>query len=146
MHNLTVICRHTDTNLSRDLAERICERSIYGKIAVITDKPPALLAATKKRLAGLIRGLQRERACTLNASKISELTQQIAWTQRLSFTAKEPGDFLEANVTFGTADSFARVPPLCSTLYVTHKLDKEKLYMLTGWMPKGSAVVIYENG
>lgn len=146
MHNLTVIYRHTHTNLSRDLAERICERGIYGKIAVITDKPAGLLSATKKQLAGLLRGLQRERASTLDAARISDLNQQIAWAQRLSFTAKVPGDFLEANVTFATADSFARVPPLCSTLYVTHRLDKEKLYMLTGWMPKGSAVIIYGNG
>jgi hypothetical protein len=146
MHNLTVIYRHTCTNLSRDLAERICEHSISGKIAVITDKPTSLLSATKKQLAGLIRRLQRERASTLNSAKISDLNQQIVWAQRLSFTAKEPGDFLEATVTFGTVDSFARVPPLCSTLYVTHTLDKEKLYMLTGWMPKGSAVIIYGNG
>jgi len=119
------------------------ERSIYGKIVVITDKPAALLAATRKQLLKLTRRLERERASTLNAAKMSELTQQIDWMQRLSFSAKTTGDFLEANVTFGTADSFMRVPPLCSTLYVMHALDKEKLYMLTGWMPKGGRVFIY---
>ncbi|HJQ09074.1 MAG TPA: hypothetical protein VJ836_06355 [Candidatus Saccharimonadales bacterium] len=145
MHSLTVIRRYTRTNLSKELAKEICERGIYGKVVVVTDKPAALLSVTKKQMARLARRLQRERSSTLNAVKISELTQQIAWMQSLSFSAKEPEELLESSVTFGTADTFTRIPPLCSTVYVTYKFDTLKLHMLTSWMQEGGRVIIYER-
>jgi hypothetical protein len=118
---------------------------MYGKIAIVTDKPIPMLSATKKQVIQLIRRLQHERSSTLDSRRVSELTQDIGWMQSLKFSAKVPVDLLDADVTYGTADNFARFPPICSTVYVTGKFEKEKLYMLTSWISKGGRVVMYEQ-
>ncbi len=146
MHNLIVIRKSTRTSLSRELAEQILERCVYGKIAIVADKPASMLSSTKKQVAQLIRRLQRERSSTLDSRKISELTQDIAWMQSLRFSSKVPRDLLDADVTYGVVDDFARFPPICSTIYITNKPEKEKLYMLTSWVNRGGRVIIYERG
>lgn len=145
MHQLSVLYRSPRDSLSRDLAEEIREQGIFGKIAVVTDKPIVLLSATRKQWLKLIRRTHRDRSSTLNAMKVTMLTQQISWMQSLRFTATAPTDLLEANITFATAEDFVRVPPVCRTIYVTYGFEKEKLQMLTSWMPKGGLVVVYEQ-
>jgi hypothetical protein len=145
MHQLSVLYRSPRGSLSRDLAEEIQERGIFGKIAVVTDKPIVLLSATRKQWLKLTRRTRRDRSSTLNTTKVAVLTQQIAWMQTLRFTATAPTDLLEANVTFATAEDFVRIPPVCRTVYITYSFEKEKLHMLTSWMSKGSLVVVYEQ-
>ncbi|HEU4914908.1 MAG TPA: hypothetical protein VFT16_05950 [Candidatus Saccharimonadales bacterium] len=143
MYQLSVLYRSPRGSLSRDIADEILERGLYGKIAVVTDKPVALLSATKKQWLKLARQAQRDRSSTLDASKVSALTQQIAWMQSLRFSATTPDDLLEAGVTFASAKDFVHVPPVCRTIYVTYEFEIEKLHILTSWMPRGGLVVIY---
>jgi hypothetical protein len=63
--------------------------------------------------------------------------------QTTRFSAKPPNDLLEADITFATAEDFVKFPPTCPTVYVTYRFDREKVHMLTSWMPKGGKVVIY---
>lgn len=144
MHGLLVEHRYPSGNLSVELARELRELSLQGKAAVVTDKPAALLSSTKKQWAKLTRRAQRDRSSTLNAITVAELTQQIAGMQALIFSAKQPNDLLEADITFATAEDFVRFPPICPIVFVTYKFDKEKLYMLTSWLPKGGKVIIYE--
>jgi hypothetical protein len=130
--------------LSRNLALHICSHSQDGKIAVVTDKPETLLPAVRKQWLKLLRQTQNERAGALNPTRVDMLTQQILWMQGLSFTCKLPDDLLEADVTFATADDFVRTPPICRCVYVACGFEREKLHMLTAWMPRNSSVVIYE--
>lgn len=143
MHELKILYHSPRGSLSRDLAEQICEGSMQGKAAIVTNRPIVLLSATRKQWLKLIRRAQRERSSTLNTLKIASLTQQIAWMQSLRFTAIPPDDLLEADLTFATAEDFVRIPPVCRTIYVTYGFEKEKLHMLTSWMPKGGLVVMY---
>jgi len=131
-------------SLSRNLALHICSHSQNGKIAVATDKPETLLPAVRKQWLKLLRQVQNERAGVLNPTRVDMLTQQILWMQGLSFTYTLPDDLLEADVTFATADDFVRTPPICRCVYVTYGFEREKLHMLTAWMPRNSSVVIYE--
>jgi UDP-3-O-[3-hydroxymyristoyl] glucosamine N-acyltransferase len=137
MHNLSKV-------LSKELAERLYDTSHYGKAVVVTDKPAALLAATRKQWVIQTRKLQHQRASTLDAIKIHEANRQISWRQMLRFSAKPPEDALGAAVTFGTAETFVKFPPMCRTMYITYQFSKEQLYMLTSWMPKGGIVIFYE--
>lgn len=145
MHGL-FIEKHSlhDHPLSWHLARHICSHGPQGKIAVVTDKPEPLLAATRKQWLKLIRQTQNERSGTINPRRADILTEQILWMQSLSFTSKAPDDILEADITFATADDFVRVPPVCRCVYVTYTFEREKLHMLTSWMPRNSLVVIYE--
>ena len=145
MHGLFVE-KHSleDKPLSYHLARHICAHGPQGKIAVVTDKSEALLSATRKQWSRLLRHTQNERSGTLNPTRIDTLTGQILWMQGLTFTSKAPDDFLEADVTFATANDFVRVPPVCRCIYITYAFEREKLHMLTAWMTRNSLVVIYE--
>jgi hypothetical protein len=145
MHGLLVEKHSLQSKpVSRCLAQYIRRHGPQGKIAIVTDKPEALLAATRKQWLKLIRQVKNERSSTLITARVDLLTQQIAWMQSLSFTSKAPDDQLEADITFATADDFVRVPPVCRIVYITYTFEREKLHMLTSWMPRNSLVVIYE--
>lgn len=130
--------------LSWHLAHHICSHGPLGRIVVVADKPDALLAATRRQWLKLLHQAQNERSGTLNAGRADLLTGQILWMQSLSFTSKAPEDVLEADITFATADDFVRIPPVCRCVYVTYTFEREKLHMLTAWMPRNSLAVIYE--
>lgn len=129
--------------LSRDLAAQLYKTSSLGKIAIVTKSPPALLAATRKQWLRLIRKLQRERSSTLNTLRKEQLEIQLEWMRQLRFTAKPPEDMLEAGITFATADDFVRTPPNCRMVYITYGFEREKLHLLTSWMPRNGVVVIH---
>ncbi|HET8670669.1 MAG TPA: hypothetical protein VFM05_08615 [Candidatus Saccharimonadales bacterium] len=145
MHGIFVE-KHTlhGRSLSWQLARHICSHGQQGKIAVVADKPDALLAATRRQWLKLLRQAQNERSGTLNAARADLLTGQILRMQGVSFTSKAPDDVLEADITFAVADDFVRIPPVCRCVYVTYTFEREKLHMLTAWMPRNSLVVIYE--
>lgn len=114
--------------LSRRLACHMSSRGSQGKVAVVTDKSKVLLSTTCKQWSKLLRQTQNERSSTLNPVRINMHTGQILWMQGLSFTSKEPDDLFEADITFATDDDF----------------EREKVHILTTWMPRNSSVVIHE--
>lgn len=129
--------------LSRQLAEHIAAHGPQGKVAVVTDKPVTLLASTRKHWLRLIRLTENERSSTLTPTRKEQLEIQLEWMRQLTFTAKTPEDLLEADITFATADDFLRNPPDCRVVYVTYRFEREKLHMLTSWMPRNGVVVMY---
>lgn len=143
MHDLCIEYRSPSGSLPRDLARQLSGRLMGGKVAIVAENPVALLAATRKQWAELTRRAQRDRSATLNALTVADLTQRISWMQTTKFSASPPDDLLEADFTFATAEDFVRFPPVCPIVYVTYGFEKEKLHMLTSWMPRGGKVVIY---
>jgi len=129
--------------LSQQLAEHIAAHDSQGKVAVVTDRPVILLASTRKYWMRLIRLTENERSSTLNAARKEQLEIQLTWMRQLSFTAKPPGDLLEADITFATADNFVCNPPDCRMIYITYDFEREKLHMLTSWMPRNGVAVLY---
>lgn len=106
------------THLAQDI-ERVIG---FGKVAVIADAPSELLTKTKEAW----QSLKNERTVS-----------------PIRFSAVAPTDLLNADVTFATVDAFSRIPPMCQHIFVTCPVTKQKLHMITSWMPKGSTVIIY---
>lgn len=129
--------------LSQQLAEHIVSHGTQGKIVVVTNRPITLLASVRKQRLRLIRLTECERSSTLNPTRKEHLEVQLEWMRQLRFTAKAPEGMLEADVTFATADDFVRTPPDCRIVYITYTFEREKLHMLTSWMPRNGVVVIY---
>jgi hypothetical protein len=129
--------------LSQQLAEHIAAHGPQGKVAVVADKPVTLLASVRKQWLRLIRLTEKERSSTLNSVRKEKLEIHLEWMRQLSFSAKAPEGMLEADITFTTADDFVRNPPDCRTIYITYSFEREKLHMLTSWMPRNGVVVIY---
>lgn len=132
-----------EKGLSWQLAQHIAVHSSQGKAVVVADRPVTLLASTRKQWLRLIRLTERERSSTLNAVRKEQLEIHLEWMRQLRFTAKAPEDMLEADITFATADDFVRNPPDCRVVYITYSFEREKLHMLTSWMPRNGVVVIY---
>lgn len=129
--------------LSRDLARHMQDRYVYGKIAVATNNPVALLSSVRKQWLRLIRLAERERASMLDRERKHEIDQVIGQMQSISFTAQDPADDPVASVSFATVQQFRLLPPICATLYVIDHVEKVNIHMLTSWMPRSGVVVIY---
>lgn len=144
MHGLLIErCALEGGSLSRQLAVHIAAHVQQGKIAVVTNKPAALLSSTRKQWLRLIRLTERERSSTLNAARKEQLEMQLERMRQLKFTTKAPEDMLEADITFATADDFVHTPPDCRIVYIAYDFEREKLHMLTSWMPRNGIVVMY---
>ncbi len=145
MHGLCIERRSLNGHgsLSWDLAHHMFARAQCGKIAIVTDKPKELLSATRKQWMRIYRQGLNEQASSLNTPRILELIHILSHMQAMTFSAKSPDDLLEADVTFATADDFVRIPPVCPTVYVTYACGREKLHMLTSWLPRNALVVLY---
>lgn len=128
--------------LSRDLVEHIAGYSLPGKIVVVTDKPQSLLSSAHKQWLNLIRKIEVERARTLDAERIHDLSNQLRWMNGLRFTAKPPADFLESDITFATAEHLVLHAPDCVNIYFTCDIPREMLHIITSWMPRRGLVVI----
>lgn len=129
--------------ISRDLANDSRTRLEQGSIVIVAAHPSSMLASVKKQWRRSIRKLHIERARTLNPQKIHDLNNQILTMEWATFNAKPPTDILEADITFATADELIHFAPICKTVYVTYSFPKEKLHMLTSWMPRDGKVIIY---
>ena len=127
--------------LSQQLAECIATHGSQGKVVVLTNKPVILLASVRKHWFRLIRLAENKRSSTLNVRK-EQIEMQLEWMHQLKFTAKPPEELLEADITFATADDFVRNPPDCRMIYVTYSFEREKLHILTSWMPRNGVVVM----
>ncbi|HUC90111.1 MAG TPA: hypothetical protein VMR45_04890 [Patescibacteria group bacterium] len=145
MHGLYIEKRSIDgkTFLSWDLAHHIFSRGAQYKIVVVTEGPAGIMAATRKQWLKLVRQVKHERSGTLNASKIMELSGQILWMEKLSFTCREPKDGLDADVTFAAAGALLQLPLVCSSIYLTQSYDEVIVQRLTSCMTEEGVVVVY---
>jgi hypothetical protein len=128
--------------LSGDLAVHIQHRYKDGKIAIVTDKPTALMSATCKQWQKIIRHVARERSSMLNPRK-AELDEELARLKQVTFTAKLPIYDPQADVSFAAVEQFLKAPPICCTLYIACGIERHELYLVTSWMPPGGLVVSY---
>lgn len=127
---------------AKDLARHLYTRMSCGKVVIVTDKPVILLSALRKQWLKLARKVQKERASTLNATKIFELTNITARMHGLVFTTRwSPEDYV-ADVYIATLDQVLSWTPDCRTMYLASKVTTEQAHLATAWMPKGSLVVL----
>lgn len=128
---------------SADLARHLLSRQHLGKTVVICDKPVIDLSVTRKYWLKLSRALQKERASTLNAEKILQLTYDITHMQHMEFVAKSYREEPSADVFFVTPDQLDRLPANCFSLYVLTATDSNLLTQAVQQLPNYSLVVDY---
>jgi hypothetical protein len=114
----------------------------YGKVVIVADKPLGIISQLRKQWLKLARKVQKERASTLNAVRIKELSGIVSHMQNLDFTMHYPPDDYPGDVYIATVEEILRWPPVCRTMYVVCNVEREKLYLITAWMPRESLVVI----
>lgn len=127
---------------TKDLARHLYTRMYYGKVVIVADKPSSVISALRKQWLKLARKVQKERASTINATRVKELSGIISYMHSLDFTTHYPPDDYPGDVYIATVDEVLRWPPQCRTMYVTFEIGLEKQHMITAWMPPGSLIVI----
>jgi len=146
MHQLYIEERSQSGNgISGDLAKHLYGRLLCGKVAVVCDNPRIFMSAARKQWLKVCRQVQRERASTLDATKVLELVSILGRMQTLKFSSRPPSEELETDVSFATVEQLLTWAPTCRTLYVTCNVTTEQLHLITAWMPKGGAVVRYRE-
>jgi len=133
----------TNSSVSADIAQHLKSRLTQGKVCVVTDKPKDLMPAVKKQWFKMIRKVQRQRAATLKATEILEYTQQIAHMQRMRFVANAPDDMIGVDVGFAVPAQVLGYAPDCQTMYITCRVARDKLHLMTAMMPPTGIVVVY---
>lgn len=131
------------TSLSQDLVQHILSRGAHGAVVVATNTPHELISTTGKQWKALIRLVERERASTLNRTRITELSSQIDWMEDLTFTVKLAESPSDNSVTFTRPSILIAKPPICSTLYLLEPINNEEFYLITSWLPRKAVVVLY---
>ena len=129
---------------AKDLARHLYSRMFCGKAVIVADRPDELLPSLRKQWQKLTRRVQQERSRAIDAVRIGALSTFIAHMQSLQFTTAWPPDYKEANVYIVTAEQLLQWAPEYRTMYVTCKIKREQLQLITAWMSKGSLVVICE--
>lgn len=129
--------------LSKVLARDIFERLSRGNIAVVTDKPVALLSAVRKQWLRFVGQARRAQSSTLDRDKRLRATHELIRLQNTVFTAANPASDPIANVYFAAVEQFLLAPPMCPTLVIAGRVERHELYMLSSWMSRGSLVITY---
>lgn len=127
---------------TKDLARHLYTRMYYGKVVIVANKPLSVISPLRKQWLKLARKVQKERASTINATRIKELSGIVGYMHGLCFTVHYTPDDYPGDVYIATVDQILQWPPQCRTMYVTCEVELEKLHMITAWMPPGSLVVI----
>lgn len=134
-------CRLDGHRFARHLAYSLAERLPYGKVVVVADQPDSAMHAVERQWRKLKSRATPESGAAHHMAEDCELPIP----HSVAFSAKLPEDFLlTADVTFATASDLLLKAPECRTMYITYDFSKEKLHLITSWMPRGGVVIIYE--
>jgi hypothetical protein len=104
-----------------------------------------MLSAVTKQWYKIVRQVEHERASTLTATRIQELTYGLANMQRTRFKTVFEEPLQDAEVFFLTPDVLTTIPELCHTLYLTQDIDNKALEKLEAKMPLNSLLVVYRT-
>jgi hypothetical protein len=131
--------------LSHDIAHHLYVRQLQGRAVVIAEEPFLLLRVVRKQWLKLARLVQRERARTLDAVRIAELTRENQVMNEHQFVTASPIEVPNADVYFLSAAQIDEVLPDCHTIYITCSLDAATVELLKDRLLKGGLLVLYKK-
>lgn len=127
-----------------NIARHIQEYQVYGRVAVVSDKPHELLDEIKKAWSELEQETRDEIATTANQKRKTRLINLLAYMPECSFTDRPSIEDSFEKVQVATIEQFIEWPPQCQTMFVTCHVETSQLYRATGWMPGYGLVITYQ--
>jgi hypothetical protein len=131
--------------LSHDIAHHLYVRQLQGSAVVIAEEPFLLLRVVRKQWLKLTKLVQRERARTLDAVRIAELTRETQVMNEHQFATASPVEAPNANVYFLSPTQVDEVLPSCHTIYITCPLNADAMESLKSRLFKGGLLVLYKK-
>lgn len=135
----------TSSTAGADLARHLLSRQHLGKTVVVCEKPIIEISVVRKYWFKLSRQLQRQRASTLNAEKILQLTYDITRMQHMDFVAKSYQDSPNSDVFFAAPDELHQLPTHCFSVYLLAAPSDEVLKNALAQMPDRGLVIDYTH-
>lgn len=132
------------STMATNIAHHIQEYQVYGRVAVISNRPHELLKEIKQAWANLEKETRDEIEQTPNQSRKTRLINLLAYMPECSFTDRPPIEDSFEKVQVATIEQFIEWPPQCQTMFVTYSVEKAQLYQAASWMPRYGLVVIYD--
>lgn len=132
-------------SLASDLTKHLQRRQHLGTAVVICEQPFSLMPVVRKQWFKITRNLQRERAATVNAQKILQLTYAVTRMHHLTFVSKAPSKHPNADVFFVTPSELTSLPERCFSLYVIAPIEPSHLQTLISQLLDQATVFDYEH-
>lgn len=146
MYNLNIEHRilKDRSTMPDNIARHIQEYQVYGRVAVVSDKPHELLAEIKEAWSDLEQETREEIEHTTSQKRKTRLINLLAYMPECSFTDRPPIEDSFEKVQIATIEQFIDWPPQCQTMFVTCPVETSQLYRATAWMPGYGLVIIYQ--
>lgn len=146
MYNLSTERRilKDKSTMADNITRHIQEYQVYGRIAVVSDRPKALLKEIEAAWHDLEQETRNEIATTTNQKRKTRLINLLAYMPECSFTDRPPIEDSFEKVQIATIEQFIQWSPQCQTMFVTYPVETSQLYRATGWMPRYGLVVMYD--
>ena len=147
MYRINIEHRHLKDRLTMpdNITHHIRDYQVYGRMAVVAQRPDELLGEIKKSWNALKRETRREIDQTKDASRKAKLINELAYMPQCTFTSAPPIEESYEKVQVATVEQFLEWAPGCQTIFVTYPVTKEQLHQITAWMPPYGLVVIYDK-
>lgn len=126
-----------------NIARHIQEYQVYGRVAVVSDRPHELLREIEAAWHDLEQETRDEIDQIANGQRRTRLVNLLVYMPQCSFTDRPPIEDSFEKVQVATIEQFIEWPPQCQTMFVTYPVETSQLYRATGWMPKYGLVVLY---
>lgn len=145
MYNLSTEHRilKDKSTMAINIARHIQEYQVYGRAAIVSDKPSELLSEIKAAWHDLEQETREEIELTPNQEHRTRLINLLAYMPECSFTDRPPIEDTFEKVQIATIEQFIEWPPQCQTVFVTYPVETAQLYQATSWMPRYGLVVMY---
>lgn len=130
--------------ISWDIAHHLYARQFSGISIIVNSRPDGMLSAVTKQWYKIVRQVEHERASTLTATRIQELTYAVTVMQRTRFRTITTEPLENGEVFFLDYDSLTTIPENCHTVYITDPLQERDVKQLEAKMPLNSLLVIYK--
>ena len=131
------------SSVADNITRHIRDYQVYGRMAVVAQRPDELLGEIKTSWKALRRETKREIEQTTNAEHRERLMYELLYMPQCTFTSVPPIEEPHQKVQVATIEQFIQWPPQCQTMFVTYPVEKTQLHLVTSWMPAYGLVIIY---
>lgn len=145
MHNLSTLQRnipHKD-DIPLDIADCIANEETQGKIVVVADDVKGYHTQLTNALKVVEVRLKDQRELTDDRVLKRRLSAKVKYISSRTLNSKPVESYLDTDISIATAERLLNFPPTCQTMYLADPVQRETMYMITGWLNKGGRVVEY---
>lgn len=128
-----------------DVARHLLGQLVYGRAAVVSDRPDEFMAELRRVWNRMERELRFMLGSETDNIRRSEIITQSHYMRQCTFATTPPIQESSAWVVIATAKQFLAWPPVCQAMYITCPISSRDRHLITSWMPRYGTVIMYKR-